>query len=167
MLLAVFLVLSVVSLANADFYLMIDGAPAPAEITIKPSDTITLVCWSEGDRNSMIYQDTYYLSQGLFTLTNLVKGNIGDLGKLYMYEYHPEDRMEISVVMGFAGDIPESMLYSVDLHCEGLGDVIIDLFDEYYGYSSPVQTLTVHQVPEPMVLSLLLLGGLRLCRRHQ
>ena len=50
-------------------------------------------------------------------------------------------------------------------HCDGPGDVIIDLMDDTLGVI--IDTVIVHQIPEPMTMSLLALGGLGLIRRRR
>jgi len=47
-------------------------------------------------------------------------------------------------------------------HCMGLGDVTVGL---YSGEGDPVDSFIIHQIPEPMTMSLLALGGLFLRRR--
>ena len=51
---------------------------------------------------------------------------------------------------------------AVQFHCEAPGDVLITLYDEAF---VPVDTLTIHQIPEPATMALLGLGGLFLRRR--
>jgi hypothetical protein len=54
--------------------------------------------------------------------------------------------------------------YSVPMHCLGEGDVTIDLYDA--SGLNIVDTLVIHQIPEPMTMSLLGLGGLAMLRRR-
>jgi hypothetical protein len=54
--------------------------------------------------------------------------------------------------------------WSIDLHCLALGDAIIHLDDSTT--FDIITTLTIHQVPEPMTIALLSLGGLLLRRRR-
>jgi hypothetical protein len=49
-------------------------------------------------------------------------------------------------------------------HCEGEGDVTLILVDHETG--EVVDTQVIHQVPEPMSLALLGLGGLVLFRKR-
>lgn len=53
--------------------------------------------------------------------------------------------------------------WEVELHCIGEGDVIVELYDAS-GYEI-IDTMIIHQVPEPMTMALLGLGGLFLRRR--
>ena len=61
------------------------------------------------------------------------------------------------------GSWSNGMVMSIDLHCLSQGDVEINLYDAS-GYNV-IETVTVHQTPEPMSLALLGLGGLFLRRR--
>jgi len=172
--LALVLILGMASMANATFSLSIDDqkgqgfVPAPAEITLMPSDTIVIGCFSQGGRDSNLYQDTYYLSEGLFRLSNLVGGELGDIGEVSMYNNTDFDAVEIWAGMGHtSGAAPAGMIYSVLFHCEGPGDVTVELYDEFFGFEAPVQSLIIHQIPEPMTMSLLALGGLGMLRRRR
>jgi hypothetical protein len=52
--------------------------------------------------------------------------------------------------------------FDFGFECTGLGDVSITLIDDVFG---PVDTLIIHQIPEPITFALLGLGGLFLRRR--
>jgi hypothetical protein len=52
--------------------------------------------------------------------------------------------------------------FEFGFQCTGIGDVSITLIDDVFG---PVDTLTIHQIPEPITFALLGLGGLFLRRR--
>ena len=67
---------------------------------------------------------------------------------------------EIPVVILQDGPVVEGILFT----CTGLGDVVIEILNPDTGWGV-VDTLTVHQIPEPMTLALLGLGGLFLRRR--
>jgi hypothetical protein len=79
---------------------------------------------------------------------------------------------------------PNDLMWDLLIHCEGAGDVLIDLsingLTEYGEFSTPsgalygdwiaatdadLGDLMIHQVPEPMTIALLGLGGLFLRRR--
>jgi hypothetical protein len=77
----------------------------------------------------------------------------------------------------FAG-IPDGTIYTeIWVHCEGPGPVIIEVlpgnaaggsYDIYGGpYVGDFGQIVINQVPEPMTLSLLGLGGLALIRRRR
>jgi hypothetical protein len=53
-------------------------------------------------------------------------------------------------------------------HCEGMGDVIVSLFEingDTGEIIAPLDSVVIHQIPEPLTLGLLGLGGLFLRRR--
>ena len=54
------------------------------------------------------------------------------------------------------------VLDAKELHCEELGDVHVTLFN---AGMVPIDTITIHQIPEPITMALLGLGGLFLRRR--
>lgn len=51
-----------------------------------------------------------------------------------------------------------------ELHCDGVGDVLVQVRDLT---GAPIQDLIIHQIPEPLTMSLLGLGGLGLLRRRR
>ena len=53
--------------------------------------------------------------------------------------------------------------FGYEFHCDGVGPVLIELHDGNMG--NIVDTLLIHQIPEPMTIALLGLGGLLLRRR--
>jgi len=62
--------------------------------------------------------------------------------------------------------IPEAyQLVDLEFHCEGLGDVFIDLIDGNTG--DILGTLLIHQIPEPATIAMLGLGGLAILRRRK
>lgn len=68
--------------------------------------------------------------------------------------------------------VSDLVLYDgINFHCEGLGDVQIDLLkwsgDDFTISPTVIDSVYVHQVPEPMTMSLLSLGGLALLRRRR
>ena len=59
------------------------------------------------------------------------------------------------------GPVADGILF----HCDGPGDVLIALMD--FNTGAIFDEIIIHQVPEPMTLSLLGLGGLGLLRRRR
>jgi len=57
---------------------------------------------------------------------------------------------------------PEGDLYTIELTCDGLGDVILTLLDEDF---ETITSVTIEQIPEPATMLLLGLGGLFLRRK--
>lgn len=73
------------------------------------------------------------------------------------------DLMLCDITDGTPTAQPDGDLMYVEFHCTGLGDVTVNLLDFSFG---EVLSVTIQQVPEPMTLSLLGLGGLLLRRRR-
>ena len=57
------------------------------------------------------------------------------------------------------------VLVDYGFECTGLGDVVIYLLAD--DLSTVLDTITIHQIPEPMTIALLGLGGLFLLRRRK
>lgn len=180
------LVLGLASAAHAGFSISVGGNPAPpdSEITLLPSETIILDIHGDGATPSP--SNVWMFVEGPGSING---GDIVYAGSLSAYL----DLDEAAAVVGGTpeqllqsfGDILGTTLvdlsYSIYadgsptpppldgtltdgivFHCEGPGDVIVtiasDLFEVY-------DRLVIHQIPEPMTLGLLGLGGLFLRRR--
>ena len=158
------LVLGLASAANAVLSLTVDGGDAPGEITINPSDTIVVSIHSD---NTAAYNAFFYMwdGPGTFTGPRVRQGNMsvayGPYPSYYGYSY---DYYLVSIDDSGGNLVPGSG-FEVDLHCDGPGDVLVELrqFSEPY---TIIDSLTIHQTPEPMTIALLGLGGLLLRRRR-
>ena len=62
----------------------------------------------------------------------------------------------------------EVMYDEIDFHCETFGDAVINLYGtDDWGTSYLIDSVIIHQIPEPMTMALLGLGGLGLLRRRR
>jgi hypothetical protein len=166
--LAIMLVLGMASIANAALTIQIspDGLPgtyAPAvssEIVLQPTDTI----WIGINQDVDVQFDARIEIVGPGSLT----GNyVMDMNHLipeayglpyasnlaYAFNSYPAVRtFEPGVGFGF------------EFHCDDIGPVDIILTELATGATD---ILTIHQIPEPMTMALLGLGGLGLLRRRR
>jgi len=182
-LLVLALVLSMATMANAALQLSVGGATDVTEITIMPSDTISLDIWTDaaiGYQNLDGYKGIVCTSLGVVQLDSgvVVYADSG-LGlehsaPLSSYTTGLPDGTEGMGVNAFCMDNTAGIAAGVTLfdqiimHCGGPGDtaVLLVSLDENFNYIGTMDTLIVHQiVPEPMTLGLLGLGGLFLRRR--
>jgi hypothetical protein len=60
-----------------------------------------------------------------------------------------------------------SLLFSgIDFHCEGLGTTVVNIYThDWSEITGTLASVTIHQIPEPITMALLGLGGLFLRRR--
>ena len=166
-LLVLTLVLGMATMASATLTIVADA------VELMPSDTNTLSVVAEGgELGSPVWLNIEGL--GIMDATeadNLVQDDLGipdfgifviDLGSAVGYDQTilldfliPGTTINI-LEQGTAADF-------ISFHCEGEGDVLITLLN---GDTMEVlDTLTISQIPEPMTLALLGLGGLFLRRR--
>ena len=167
------LVLGMVSLANATLTITVDGQDVGDEITIKPSDDIMIGVYSDVDG---VGYDAYAA-----IIIDAAAGKLGSwVGDPIVYDLTPGDPIAEFTYYGeaLAGfdtyllnnstlDVENQpsagLAFEIKFHCDAEGDVVIKLDNDAWG--NTVDTLTIHQIPEPMTLALLGLGGLFLRRR--
>jgi hypothetical protein len=171
-LLVLLMVLGITSIASAAIQISVNGALDVEEITINVSDTITVDIHNTGGDlpiNFNAYLDFYYLSEGLYSLSNPrlgpEAGNFPASFSLYESYYDNDEVWFVQAWVGAGDEIPGT-IFLIDMHCEGTGDVLVELYDARVttGYGL-VDSLVIHQIPEPMTIGLLGLGALFLKRR--
>jgi hypothetical protein len=114
-----------------------------------------------------------YPNAGYYINANYPIVNAGGLGYAHRYvEWNGSDDdwgfgYELSAAWPPPTHAPGGTEFDLAYHCSGTGDVLIQLFDSNVGYdpASAQDTIIVHQIPEPITLTLLGLGGLLLRRR--
>jgi len=209
-LLALVLVLGLASVANAGLMLSVNGEPAPDEITLAPSDSIILdiqvmdgtelggfdlAVQMQGpgslDPANVVFEQTpntrqYFGAPFNMWVTDVRAWGSGDVATIDA----SADALRISAGnLDFNTVGPYTLMDGLLFHCEGEGDVLIELIaldttvytlieegegvgtidgvGQIYDAGAVVDSILIHQIPEPMTLSLLAMGGLALLRRRR
>jgi hypothetical protein len=182
-LLAVLAMTSVSQAAVIDIVISsLDGAPIDpvTEITILPSQVINMdIIYTQEQSPTLLGLDSIVNAEGPGTL------NVSDLTWPYdegfnrTIEYVAGKSYNVSTgSFGGIGGTGTIMVDHVLLHCDDLGDVVVWMSPDTAGGGSIYTTgmpydgtwgagVIVHQVPEPMTIALLGLGGLALLRRRK
>jgi len=162
------LVLGFASMASATIMLSLDGALDVEEITIAPSDWVTIDIYDDGQcvpPDYLCYLDIGMISEGGYSLANARLGPAaGDFPASYnMYQLNDWDEVEFNQAWAVGSTPTAGAIFLVDLHCELKDvDVQVGLYD---AGGTLVDSMVIHQIPEPATIALLGLGGLLLRRR--
>jgi len=181
-LLVLMLVLGMASLANADLQISVGGDknPADSEYTLLPSEELFLDIWTDAvipnltGGTWMLVVDTTLGSitpgRGLLSPPQTVYGTPPYTAQAPLV-IPPVGLEGIWGIYVAFGDIAAgTMMYDeIIFHCEALGDATIYLMDAPDGSPASIiyDSVVIHQVPEPMTVLLLGLGGLFLRRRKK
>jgi hypothetical protein len=160
--LIVFTVLAMASTASANLQLSVDGALDIEEITIATSDIVIIDIHGDGVTSS---SNEFYVN---------VSGPVSVDISGATVPWNPDSPfgwLELAPGSYFVDlakpivpppDLPAEMLADgMALHCEDLGDVTVTLLVG----SELHDSVTIHQIPEPITLALMGVGGLFLRRR--
>jgi len=159
--------------------------PVDSEITLAPSDHIELNIHVNGDIGPFEAHDWALVVNTNFGSINggvaqvvsgfnQLGGSAPDLGNGVLAD---------SPLAGIWGNMANTtfdniasgtvLVDGIDFHCVGPGDAVIQLYEITSGAAFPSQSGTlvdqviIHQIPEPISMSLLALGGLGLIRRRR
>jgi len=174
--LSVMLVLALCGIANAAFDIYLTDAEGNSDISMMGSDTIELIVWYTGvsEVDGTLIQQFDVEADVTSGPGTILGGAIVATGRNTAYD---------GVVMpGFSGKDIELVggrddslaitagmanpLATVSFHCDGPGDVVIDLYDvmtydQSWNLCLPTyHGMTITQIPEPATIALLCLGGL-------
>jgi len=155
-LLVLTLILAMASAANAVLVLSFNGDTEVEVAQVAPSDDFTID----------VYQDTATYDE--FWVD--IQGDASWSGNGTLYIPPAPSQLVLSLDYGWIhvsgnptvdGDV--GTWWDLTMHCDGPGDVTVDLYDSS-GYIL-IDSLTIQQIPEPITVALLGLGGLLLRRR--
>ena len=178
--LVLIMVLGIASVANASLMLTVNSAPgqggdAGEEITLEVCETIWIGVEDIGIANpghfdcyvniledggvdetqgEWVGGNNFYSPPGLASGSNTYMGYIATYGDIWKVV-----NSEASTTVSGPG-----LTADFEFHCTGEGDVVVDIWDMQLGV---IDTLTIHQIPEPATIALLGLGGLLLRRRKK
>jgi hypothetical protein len=170
------LVLGLASVANAHLIFTVNGQPQDPKIDppLYPSQTIELDLELSADETIHGYQLSYALSNPqaellwdgvVFPWASAVPGKTLNTSPQYG---------EITATQFLMDEVqgPLVLMQGLIVHCLEATDVILEIYGEVTyvagGDSIPIEphTLLIPQIPEPMTIALLGLGGLLLRRRR-
>lgn len=180
-LLILMLVLGVASMANATLQISVgaDQDPLDTEYTVLPSETIMLDIWTDADIGAfenvtwalVTADDEATITTGLGLIAGYtVMGNVQDMS------WGPEgiNGRFGGYFAGMSGNpTAGATLYDeFTFHCvNDEKDAVIELWQlqdlggDQWGFETLLDSAVIHQIPEPMTMVLLGLGGLLLRRR--
>jgi len=168
--------------AALDLQISVDGVRNvnETEVTMVPSGILTLDLWNVGPIGTGAGEGYFALAASMQGAT-ISGGYIVNPANWTILLY--EDAFGAGVPLpegenGIFGGIftPPATVFPADgtlvdgiiFHCEGPGDVIISLYElngDTLEIMGVLDTVVVHQIPEPITMTLLGLGGLFLRRR--
>jgi len=166
-LLVVTLILSMAVVANARLVISIDGVTNPGDSTIyitEPSKTVIVDIHSIDNPNPGVFSLGIGTASGpgsldvsgLVTFQGVTAAMKDDAIKAEAFGIqNPFISLELGSQLGLLAD-------GILFHCNGPGDVTLYIFDDN-GLIADSQV--IHQVPEPMTVALLGLGGVLFLRR--
>lgn len=165
-LLTLMLVLGMGSAANAALFLSVDGDTSQDEIDLFEYDTAVIGIYNTDGGIYPAYMEISRISEGGFAMSNpQLTALAGDISE-FTGPFDVDDCKWIEVLLcQRTGMSTPGIQFTWDLTClKANVDVFVELYDSTY---SLFDSLTIHQVPEPMTLAFLALGGLLALRRRR
>ena len=174
-LLVLMLVFGIASMATAGLQISVEGNPDPvdSEYTLLPSEELILDIHATGEGNAVYY--ALVADQAVATISGgMLVGDASLDMSGYLYMFAPYIGIEVPPMGGIMGNvtflsgvIPDGAIVDgILFHCEGPDDALISLYSSLDSAGWQLEdTLIIHQIPEPITMALLGLGGLFLRRR--
>ena len=182
------LLFGIASVANAGLFISVNGDlnPVSSEIFLEPSQTAVIDIHGDGQSRPGV-DNPYLVVAGPGLIAGgvvLYPGTLSDYMDLaemaivagiteeeflgYFKDYAGIDAVDAGWAILDDGTIPQAPLQGVlvddiILHCEAIGDVELTLLTN--DFATVLDSVIIHQVPEPITFALLGLGGLFLRRR--
>jgi hypothetical protein len=176
--LSVFMVLATASAASATIVEILpipEGEPGSAANPLMPSDEIVIPVFSDNGLISLYAILT--VTEGPATIVGAIDtADCADYGWDPTLSMHPSGvpGQSVEIGLGTVGTPPSGLVAYYLLHCDNTGLVTVTLtpsdapgMDIDLIEPTITGTITIHQVPEPMTLGLLGLGGLAMLRRRK
>jgi hypothetical protein len=178
-LLILMLVLGLASAANANLLISVNGVvdPPETEVTLTPSQTAVIDIMGDGRATGV---DFFLIPDATGNVSNGVMLYPGNLSSLITYtkgdgicDWLNENGYpgaKSAVYMGF-GNVPDPMpldgklVDEIIFHCVAPGDSVLTLVSADLTTVEDIQI--IHNIPEPMTIALLGLGGLALRRKSR
>jgi hypothetical protein len=185
-LLVLMLVLGLASMATAALSITVGGVDiVDSEVTIAPSDTINVGVYANIAGGSEYASYVLVVASAQGTIGQGTATGLGSLSEVkdnayYGGYYLTKGLTDAGLIggdwgggmVGNVSDISGGALVgdaaTAPFHCEAFGDAILLLYTSTSGLAgsySLEDTVIIHQIPEPITMSLLAVGGLFLRRR--
>lgn len=178
--LVLLLVLGLATAAQAGFTYTVNGDPQPAEITIHPSDIINIgLVLDAGSTTTGLTLDYKLLeNRAIINTASIQWGATFDFGPSAAVITPQWVQVSAAQMFSPAKSGLLAIMSGLQIHCEALGDVLLQIIvsgatdmngQQLAPVGTVVHSLLIHQtpIPEPMTLMLLGLGSLFLARRKK